>query len=129
MKQQWKLIYYETEDGECPVQQFIDSRSVNNQAKVFNFFEQLEIKGPKLPRPYSDLLEDGIHELRIKLSGNQARFIYFFCFKDFIILSHAFIKKTKKVPVAEIKRAKKNREDFLKRFNKETLTEVYNENI
>jgi hypothetical protein len=39
--------------------------------------------GPTLPRPYADLLKDGIHELRIRLSGDHIRMLYFFCFRKF----------------------------------------------
>ena len=77
MKSKWKLVYYETAEEECPVENFINSRSIKNRAKILNWLEQLEAQGPNLPRPYADLIEDGIHELRIKLSGEQIRIIYF----------------------------------------------------
>lgn len=89
----------------------------------------LEEKGPTLPRPYADLLKEGIHELRIKLSGDQIRILYFFCYKDFIILTHAFNKTTDKVPEKEIQTALKYKEDFLKRTTESRLREVIDENI
>jgi len=121
MNYKWTVIYYETSEGKCPVTDFIDSRSKRNQAKVMSLISLLEENGPTLPRPYADLLEDGIHELRIKLSGDQVRVLYFFCYKDFIILTHAFNKTTDKVPKSEIKKTKKFREDFLKKFKEEQL--------
>jgi hypothetical protein len=90
MNKKWTVAYYETVNGECPVMDFIDSRSKRNQAKTLSLISFLEERGPVLPRPYADLLEDGIHELRIKLSGNQVRILYFFCYKEYIILTHAF---------------------------------------
>jgi phage-related protein len=63
----------------------------------------------------------GFTNLRIKLSGDQVRVLYFFCYKDFIILTHAFNKTTDKVPKSEIKKTKKFREDFLKKFKEEQL--------
>jgi hypothetical protein len=129
MNDKWTVIYYETTEGKCPVTDFIDSRSKRNQAKVLSLISFLEENGPTLPRPYADLLEDGIHELRIKLSGDQIRVLYFFCYKDFIILTHAFNKTTDKVPKSEIKKAQKCREDFLKRFKEEQLREVQNEDF
>jgi hypothetical protein len=71
MKSKWKLVYYETAEEECPVEDFINSRSIKNQAKILNWLEQLEAQVPNLPRPYADLIEDGLHELRIKLSREQ----------------------------------------------------------
>jgi phage-related protein len=85
--------------------------------------------GPILPRPYADILEEGIHELRIKLSGNQIRILYFFCYKNFIVLAHAIQKTTDKVPKSEIKKAQKYREDFLKRYTETQLKEVQDEDL
>ncbi len=125
----WKIIYYETIKGKTPVKNFIDSVSDRQKAKIFQWLEYLEEKGAQLPRPFADILEDGIHELRIKLAGDQNRVLYFFCYRDFIILTHHFIKKTDKVPKKEINKAKKYRADFLSRYNEQKIRQVYNENI
>ena len=129
MGRNWHVLYYQTKDGGCPIQNFIDSRKDRDQAKIFSWFSQLEHHGPTLPRPYADLLTDGIHELRIKLSGEQLRILYFFCFKDFIVLTHAFSKHISRVPQAEIKKAGAYRDDFLSRFNEQKLKEAINENL
>ena len=104
---------------------FIDSRNERNQAKVLSLISLVQEYGPNLPRPYADLLTDGIHELRIKLSGNDIRILYFFCYRDFIVLTHAFIKTTDKVPESEIKKAQKYRDDFLQRVSREELNENF----
>ena len=125
----WKIVYYETAEGKCPVEEFINSRSERNQAKILAFLTLLEERGPNLPRPYADVLEDGIHELRIKLSGNQVRILYFFCYREYIVLTHPFTKTTKRVPRSEIKSAKLYREDFLRRFSHQGIQKLYDENI
>jgi len=86
-------------------------------------------RGPDLPRPYADLLTDGIHELRLKLSGDQVRILYFFCYKEYIILTHVFTKQTDVVPPSEIKRAQKCRDDFLSRFDEKKIREVIHEKL
>ena len=129
MERKWHVLYYETEDGSCPVQEFIDSRKESNQAKILSWISLLEDRGPNLPRPYADLLTDGIHELRVKLSGNPVRVLYFFCFRDFIVLTHTFTKRTRRVPKSEIEQARKYRTDFLNRFDEERLKEVIDENL
>jgi len=121
MIQKWHVIYYETIDQQCLVAEFIDSRNPRNQAKLLSLISYLEEKGPNLPRPYADFLEDGIHELRVKLSGDEIRILYFFCYQDFIVLTHAFQKTTDKVPDAEIRKAKKYRQDFLQRMTEDDL--------
>ena len=129
MNRKWYILYYETENGHCPVQEFIDSRKERDQAKVFSWLSLLEDRGPNLPRPYADLLEDGIHELRVRLSGDQIRILYFFCYRDFIILTHAFAKRTDRVPQSEIVQARRYREDFLDRFDEKTLQEARDEEL
>ena len=117
----WKLLYYVKKDGTKPVEEYIRKLSINERAKTFAFIEHLKEKEPDLHRPYADLLEDGIHELRIKLTGDQVRILYFFCYKNIIVLTNAFEKHTDKVPKSEIKTAKKNRDDFLDRYTEQEI--------
>jgi phage-related protein len=126
---EWKIIYYENDKNVSEIYNYIESLSIKNQAKVLNWIEMLSKKGLNLTRPYSDLIEEGIHELRIKLSGNQIRVLYFFCYKDYIILTHSFTKNTQKVPISEINKSKKCRIDFLNRYTEKIIKEKYNENI
>jgi len=55
MKNAWCVLFYETVDGKCPLQEFIDSRNKENQAKLLSVIDYLEKQGPNLPRPYADL--------------------------------------------------------------------------
>ena len=121
----WHVLYYETEGGKCPVKGFIDARTARNQAKILAMIEALEEKGPNLPRPYADLLEEGIHELRVRLSGDSIRILYFFCYRDFIVLTNVFDKRTGKVPASEINEAKRFRADFLTRYDENALRETF----
>ena len=77
----WTAIYYEDEKGYCQISEFLDSLPSSARAKVLAWISALEEQGSRLPRPYADLLEDGIHELRIKVKGDQERILYFFVFQ------------------------------------------------
>ena len=127
MSSQWKIIYYETAEGECPIQGFINGRKEREQAKILSWLSLLEEQGPQLPRPYADLLDDGIHELRIHLSATQIRILYFFCYQKFIVLTHAFPKHTQRVPRPEIRRAQRYRADFLVRYDDNSIRKAYDE--
>src|ERR1035437_4750350 len=129
MKNKWFVLNYVTEDGRCPVQEFIESRSIENQAKILSQISYLKDMGPNLPRPYADLLKDGIHELRIKLSGNQVRLMYFFCYERYIVLPHSFIHHSDAVPEKEIIRAISIRNDFLRRYNKKKLNTLIKDSL
>ena len=100
----WRIVFYKDEKGISPVYDFLERLSKNERGKMFAWITELKKQGPTLPRPYADLLEDGIHELRIKLKGKQTRTLYFFCFKSYAILTHTFIKTTDEVPRREIEK-------------------------
>lgn len=75
--------------------------------------ELLENEGINLHRPYADLLKDGIHELRAKVSDRRYRILYFFSsIGKTIVLTHGVVKTTRRMPEAEINRAKRYREDW-----------------
>jgi len=121
MNSKWYVTFYIKQDGTKPVEEYIRKLSINERAKTSTLIEELEEKGPELHRPYADLLEDGIHELRIKLTGDQVRILYFFCYKNIIVLTNVFEKHTDEVPKSEIKTAKKNRDDFLARYTEQEI--------
>ena len=110
--------FYEKENGEIPVINFIDSLEPKLGAKVLSLIEILEEKGNQLRLPYSECLEDGIFELRCKFGSDITRTLYFFYEGANIILTNGFVKKTQKTPVQEIKLAKLRREDYLSRKEK-----------
>lgn len=121
MNRKWHLLYCDEHLQGCPVTDFIDACRPRHQVKVLRFLTLLEEMGPTLPRPYADLLRDGVHELRIKLAGEQVRLLYFFCYRNYIILYHAFIKSTDRVPEKFIRRVIDYRASFLNRTNPQQL--------
>lgn len=121
----WSILYYESEAGTCEVEDFLNEIKTSNKAKAMAWIGMLEEKGPQLPRPYADLLRDGIHELRIRLSGEHGRVLYFFTCGDILVLTHAFTKNSAKVPNEEIEKAIRIRNEFIGRFpNREALNEI-----
>lgn len=115
MDENWIVEFYETENGEKPGLDFINTLEVKLRAKVFRDLGLLENKGNELRLPYSEHLDDGIFELRTIQGNNIVRNLYFFIVGKKIIITHGFRKKTKKTPPAEIQKAKNYREDYFKR--------------
>lgn len=110
----YSIAYYEKESGECPVREFIQPfDAVREMPVIYARMALLEEHGPQLKRPYADLLRDKIYELRFKIAKKQVRILYFFARDKAIILTNAFIKKTKSVPDNEIERAIRYRRDYL----------------
>ena len=111
-----KAIYYEDERNSRPVEEFINDLEPKTKAKVLARIEFLEERWQELRRPYVDALQEGLYELRVIFSGNQVRVIYAYMFKDYIVLLHGIIKKTKEVPRDDILKAKNRMNDFQVRY-------------
>ena len=111
----FEVDYYEGENGKKPAEEFIDSQDTKMRAKVFGRLALLEEYGSELGMPFSRHLDDGVFELRTTASGNITRILYFFVVGKRIILTHGFVKKTRKTPARELDRAKSIRDDWRKR--------------
>jgi phage-related protein len=79
---------------------------------VATWLQILQEKGPNLYRPYADVLEEPIRELRVTFGRLEIRLLYFIQGKN-IVLTHGFLKKTQKTPPEEIERAQRYRHDWL----------------
>ena len=113
----FEIVYYRTERGIKPTEEYIDSLDLKMQVKVFRQINLLREYGSKLGEPYSKQLDKGIFELRIQQSSNITRLLYFFVRDKKIILTHGFTKKTQKTPSGEIARAIKYRIEYESRNN------------
>lgn len=113
------VIAYEKENGEIPVEEFLDSINPKMRAKIYGLLEILQEKGNMLREPYSKHLDDGIFELRCKFGSDITRVLYFFYYEGRIILTNGFVKKTQKTPKEEIQIAKDRRRDFRERVMKD----------
>lgn len=112
----FEVQFYEKENGEIPVEDFLLSLDKKMRAKLTGMISILQDYGNQLREPYSKHLEDGIFEIRSKVGSDISGVLYFFCYDGKIILTNGFVKKTQKTPRIEITRAKKYREDYIKRY-------------
>lgn len=110
-----EIEYYERENGEVPVAEFLGSLNVKLEAKTVRTINLLEAFGTELREPNSKPLGGGIFELRASLGSDDTRVLYFFYHQGVAVLTHGFVKKTRKTPPAEIERAKEYRRDYLAR--------------
>lgn len=110
------VVPYQKENGAYPVDDFLESLDVKMRAKMFGMIQLLQTYGNQLREPYSKHLDDGIFELRCKISSNITRVLYFFYYEGRIVLTNGFVKKTQKTPVSEVDLAKKRRADYIARM-------------
>ena len=113
-----RIVFYKTPRGDSPFETFLEGHNDKVRAKFSKLLKVLEEHGPDLKRPYADILRDGIRELRVGLDGNAYRALYFFFVGDFIVITHAFMKKADRVPPEEIDRALRCKSDFENRLRR-----------
>ena len=112
---EYHVEFYESEDGTCPAEVFVNSLDDKMSAKIYRVLGMLEKNGPDLRGPYSKHLDDGIFEARARIGSDITRVLFFFYVDKRIIATHGFMKKTQKTPPAEIARAKSHRTAFIEK--------------
>jgi phage-related protein len=95
----WEIDFYKEE-----IENFLDSLSHKERAKVSRNISLLERFGLNLREPYIRSLKiKGLRELRVIFSSKIFRLIFFHYKEKILVILHAFVKKTKKTPMKEIK--------------------------
>lgn len=51
----YSVIFYESQRGDSPVDDFLDSLQVKARAKTYKWIQKLQEQGPDLPMPFSDI--------------------------------------------------------------------------
>jgi len=120
----YEIIFYKDKNGNEPIKDYINElkrkskKNKNNRIqyqKISSYIAELSLKGTNIGMPLIKHIEGDIWELRPIRNR-----IFFFCWQEnsFVLLHH-FIKKSQKTPIKEIKQAKRNLNDFLKRRREE----------
>lgn len=109
----YRLEFYQAPAGEWPAKEFLAGLPAKVRAKASKWIQLLQEEGPGLKRPYAGMLHDGIRELRISFCHIEVRFLYFIEGKA-IVLTQGFLKKTERIPHAEIERAMICRAEWLR---------------
>lgn len=114
MNTDFTLVFYQDAQGYSQSLEYLRAMNNKHGAKAKKWLALLEERGPNLPRPYADVLEDKVRELRPAIEHHQHRFLYVISGK-IIVVTNAFLKKTDRVPKLEIEKAKRSMADWLRR--------------
>ncbi|MEI3377761.1 MAG: type II toxin-antitoxin system RelE/ParE family toxin [Coriobacteriales bacterium] len=114
----FKVTFYKRPNGNEPMTDHLDSLDIKMRVKVLRSLSILQEKGNELRYPETDDLGDGIFELRTSLGNNIERALFFFAGHREIVVTHGFIKKTRKTPRQEIDKAKRCRESHYRQKEK-----------
>ncbi|MCB0193471.1 MAG: type II toxin-antitoxin system RelE/ParE family toxin [Anaerolineae bacterium] len=113
------IKFYRTENGNSPVEAFLDSLSGKQAQKVIwvlRLIEELDV----VPGQYLKKLvnTDDIWEIRVQFGGNIFRLLGFFEGEALMILTNGFAKKSQKTPRQEIELATRRKNAYLSRKRK-----------
>ncbi len=116
----WKVEYYQLEDGTEPVTEFICALPPKHAAKALWEIDLLEQFGTALRMPYARPIVGekykGLFELRIQQGSDISRIFYVLPVGNKFILLHGFVKKGQKTPPLELDTALRYMQDYLRRF-------------
>ncbi len=115
MEDKWKVMTYESQSGDQPVEEFLSSLDKRARLKVARTFELLEKFGLEGAYPHAKKLTGvSLWELRI-IGSDSIRIFYVTITGKVFLLLHGFKKKTQKTPAREITIAQKRLTEFLSR--------------
>ena len=84
---EFEVVLFHKDNGESPVEEFIDTLEPKMQAKVLRTMELLKRNGLELREPYTKSLGRGIFELRVKHGTDISRVLYFFIASIITVIS------------------------------------------
>ena len=119
----WEVEYYQKENGEIPVVDFLETLPAKLRAKAYHDIMLLKRLGINIRAPYSAPIKGkkyrGLFELRTKFSSDITRIFYFLFDKNKFVLLHGFVKKSDKIPERELERALAHKLDYESRCDDE----------
>ena len=111
MKPEWKVVFYDSEDGRDSVVKEIDNFGDNDSIKVYKMVELLKTYGHTILENHIKHIDSKIWEIKI----DRYRVLYFMHRNQHYVLVRAFMKKTQKTPEGEVDIAEKRYADYLRR--------------
>ena len=117
----YDVVLYETESGRCPIQEYLEELTKNNKqnelTQIFAFVRLLENHGMAVNNIRHETirpLRDDIYELR---PGKNRLFFFYYTGNKFVLL-HAYRKSKGEAPPREIRQAKREKDDYIRRNKK-----------
>jgi len=108
-----KVVYFVTDSGRKPVEEFIKGLNVHSRDKFFTVVQLLEDFGRGLALPHAKYIGNEIFELRFDAVEGATRGLYFFFDGEKAVLTNGFQKKSNKTPKQEKATAIERRKIYL----------------
>ena len=110
------ISFYRTASDKCPVEEHLDSLTDAGTTKIAWVLKLIREIDP-IPSKYFKKLVNtkDIWEVIVNVGRNTFRLLGFFHGQELIILTNSFQKKSRKIPLKEIKLAEKRKKEYLSR--------------
>ncbi|MEN8255061.1 MAG: type II toxin-antitoxin system RelE/ParE family toxin [Verrucomicrobiota bacterium] len=111
-----EILFYESPEGRKPIQRFLDKLD-GKQAKKVAWTLQLVEEQKIVPSKYFKKMTStkDLWEVRVASGSNIFRLLGFFDGVKLVVISHAFQKKTQKIPKQAIEIAEERKKDYFRR--------------
>jgi phage-related protein len=110
-----EIIFFETDFGNKPVEDFLDSLDAAPRAKVVRTLELLREQQILPSKFWKKLSGTNLWELRVEYSGNIYRLLAVTAKGNRVILLHGFQKKSQKTPRPDMEIAEQRQKRYLQR--------------
>src|SRR5271167_1868394 len=97
----WPIEFFVEEDGERPVQIWLDGLLEDVRGKILARIDLLAEHGPTLDHPYTSQIEGKLREVRLRFGKARYRVLYSFDESRVGVLLHGFTKNTDTVEEAD----------------------------
>ncbi len=105
-----EVAFYRSKAGVEPVLDWLRELSPEDRRTLGRDLRLVEMGWP-VGMPLCRPLGDGLWEVRSKLSNNRIARVIFCASQGFMVLLHAFIKKTQKTPQSDLELARARRKE------------------
>jgi phage-related protein len=111
-----EVVFYKLSSGHSPIEEFLDQLAAKEAQKVTWVLKLVE-ELPVVPSKYLKKLPGtkDIWEVRVKIGAKEIRLLGFFHGNYSLVLLHAFMKKTMKIPRHSIRLAEQRKGEYLSR--------------
>jgi phage-related protein len=110
-----EIVFHESDFGNKPVEEFLDSLDSAPRAKFVRTLELLRLQQMVPAKFWKKLSGTDLWEVRIEYAGNIYRVLAAFAKGNRVILLHGFQKKSRKTPRQDMEIALQRRKRYLER--------------
>ena len=108
-----EIIFYETDFGDKPVDEFLAALDAAVRAKIVRALELLRTQQIVPAKFWKKLSGSGLWEVRVEYAGDIYRVLATFAKNNRVILLHAFQKKSQKTPRQDMEIALQRQKRYL----------------